>query len=120
MLGLFLFTAFREENQAGCDPRAFESVCWSAPQDSGSRSTPKLVGRNPIIGAERLAYRMRENTSQMSKVPLVDRKETFGGDRLVEAVEHAFVKVSSLVVHPGHDGVCIPSARAQLRVFAPK
>lgn len=42
----------------------------------------------------------------MREVPLVDSEETLGSDGLIQAVKHTFVQVASLVVHPGHDGVC--------------
>lgn len=41
----------------------------------------------------------------MSKEAFVDRKQTFCADCLVQAVEHALIKVSSLVVHSRHDCV---------------
>ena len=41
----------------------------------------------------------------MSEEALVDRKQAFCLDRLEQTVEHALVKVTSLVVHSRHDRI---------------
>lgn len=49
---------------------------------------------------------MWQNASKMRKVSLVNGEDAFRLDRLVQAVEHAFVEIAGLVVHPRHDRVC--------------
>lgn len=43
----------------------------------------------------------------MGKVALVDRKYTLLSDSLEEAIKCSLVKITSLVVHPGHNRVCL-------------
>ena len=53
----------------------------------------------------RITYSMRQDTSQMSKETLIDSQDTLCADRLIQAIEHALVKVTCLVVHASHDSV---------------
>jgi hypothetical protein len=41
----------------------------------------------------------------MGEVTLIDCKETLSSDRLRQAVKHALVKVTRLVVHTRHDRI---------------
>lgn len=50
-------------------------------------------------------YSVRQDTGQVSKEALVNRKQAFCPDGLVQTVEHALVEVASLVIHSRHDRV---------------
>lgn len=50
---------------------------------------------------------MWENTRQVRQVTLIDGKETLSADSLRETVVDALIEVSVLVVHSGHDSICV-------------
>lgn len=41
----------------------------------------------------------------MSEEAFVDSEQSLGLDRLIQTVKHALVKVTGLVIHPGHDRI---------------
>lgn len=55
--------------------------------------------------AEIWTYRVGQNTRQVRKKTLVDRKRTLCLHRPDQAIERAAVKITSLVVHAAHDRV---------------
>lgn len=50
---------------------------------------------------------MWKNPRQVRQVALIDGEETLGAHSLRETVVNALVEVSVLVVHSGHDGICL-------------
>lgn len=48
---------------------------------------------------------MGQDTCQMGKVSLVYCKKSLLTDGFVQAIKHALVEVSGLVIHSRHDGI---------------
>lgn len=46
---------------------------------------------------------MRQNASKVRKKSFINRKDAFCRDSLVKTVEDAFVEVTCLVIHSGHN-----------------
>lgn len=48
---------------------------------------------------KKFTYSVRQDTGQVSKEALVNRKQAFCLDGLIQTIEHALVEVASLVIH---------------------
>lgn len=48
---------------------------------------------------------MRQDSGQVGEEALVNGQETFSSNGLEQAVKHALVEVTSLVVHASHDSI---------------
>jgi len=54
-----------------------------------------------------VTHGVRQDSGKVGKEALVDGQESFGADRLEQAVKYALVQVASLVIHASHNSIYI-------------